>query len=140
MALTRLERAQAWILSACMGVLFALFRLLSPRRSRGLIKLLPVTNPLLMMSAMQLAQRIRRREVRRLPGTGLYVLIYFTRETTFPECFHLYGSGAVGLKGAANGKRPEWAIFLFIRHVWTPGRVAAAFATDNGDSNKIPKS
>jgi hypothetical protein len=24
--------------------------------------------------------------------------------------------------------------------VWTPGRVAAAFATDNGDPNKIPNS
>ncbi|CAB1351521.1 unnamed protein product [Coregonus sp. 'balchen'] len=63
MALTRLERAQAWILSACMGVLFALFRLLAPRLSGGFTKLQPVTNPLLMMSAMQLAQRIRRREV-----------------------------------------------------------------------------
>lgn len=105
MALTRLERAQAWILSACTGVLFALFRLLSPRRSRGFTKLIPVTNPLLMMSAMQLAQRIRRREVRRLPGTGLNVVIYFTRETTFPDCFQLYSSGAVGLNGAANDKK-----------------------------------
>ncbi|KAM9406332.1 fatty-acid amide hydrolase 2-A-like isoform 1-T1 [Salvelinus alpinus] len=73
MALTRLERAQVWILSACTGVLFALFRLLSPRRSRGFTKLLPVTNPLLMMSAMQLAQRIRRREVSSVEVVQAYI-------------------------------------------------------------------
>ncbi|XP_029616195.1 fatty-acid amide hydrolase 2-B [Salmo trutta] len=73
MALTRLERAQAWILSACTGVLFALFRLLSPRRSRGFTKLIPVTNPLLMMSAMQLAQRIRRREVSSVEVVQAYI-------------------------------------------------------------------
>uniref|UniRef100_A0A6Q2Z2H4 Amidase domain-containing protein n=1 Tax=Esox lucius TaxID=8010 RepID=A0A6Q2Z2H4_ESOLU len=74
MSLTRIERAQAWILRACMGVLFALFQLLSPRRSTGSTKLPPVSNPLLLMSAMQLSQKIRRREVRRIPRTWRFVL------------------------------------------------------------------
>ena len=29
-------------------------------------------------------------------------------------------------------------LYYVIRFVWTPGRVAAAFATANGDPNKIP--
>ncbi|KAL0970165.1 hypothetical protein UPYG_G00238270 [Umbra pygmaea] len=73
MALTRIERAQAWILRAFMGVLFALFRLLAPRRSAGSAKLPPVTNPLLLMSAMQLSQRIRRREVSSVDVVQAYI-------------------------------------------------------------------
>lgn len=63
MAFTVLERINAWLLEACMGVLFVMFKLLSPRPSGQPRKLPPVTNPLLTMSAMQLAEKIRRREV-----------------------------------------------------------------------------
>ncbi|KAJ8008476.1 hypothetical protein DPEC_G00105210 [Dallia pectoralis] len=63
MSLTGIERAQAWIMRVFMGVLFALFRILSPWRSAEFRGLPPVSNPLLLMSAMQLSQKIRRREV-----------------------------------------------------------------------------
>ncbi|XP_034020851.1 fatty-acid amide hydrolase 2-B [Thalassophryne amazonica] len=64
MALSRLEKAQAWLLRAVMGVLFALFRLFSPRRpAESVKKLPPVRSPLLLASATELARKIRRREV-----------------------------------------------------------------------------
>ncbi|KAM6949052.1 fatty-acid amide hydrolase 2-B [Aplochiton taeniatus] len=73
MACSRLERAQAWVLSALMGVLFALFRVLSPRESGGSKKLPPVNNPLLTTSAKQLAHKIRRREVSSVEVVQAYI-------------------------------------------------------------------
>ncbi|KAM4612217.1 fatty-acid amide hydrolase 2-B [Polymixia lowei] len=72
MALSRLERAQAWLLTALMGVLFALFRLLSPRRP-DTRKLPPVSSPLLTLSATQLAQKIRRRELSSVEVVQAYI-------------------------------------------------------------------
>lgn len=64
MALSRLEKVQVWLFKAFMGALFALFRLLSPLRA-GVSgkKLPPVGDPLLLLSATQLAKKIRRKEV-----------------------------------------------------------------------------
>ena len=62
MALSLLERVQAWLLRALMGALFGLFKVLSPRTCDRR-KLPPVENPLLTVSAVQLARKIRRREV-----------------------------------------------------------------------------
>lgn len=64
MALSRLEKVQVWLFKAFMGVLFALFRLCSPLRA-GVSgkKLPPVGDPLLLLSATQLAKKIRRKEV-----------------------------------------------------------------------------
>lgn len=63
MALTRFERFQAWILRTFKKVLLVLYQLLASRPSDGSSKLAPITNPLLMVSAIQLAQKIRLREV-----------------------------------------------------------------------------
>ncbi|XP_042258355.1 fatty-acid amide hydrolase 2-B [Thunnus maccoyii] len=72
MALSRLERAQVWLFKAVMGVLFALFRFLSPRRPAPR-KLPPVNNPLLVLSATQLAKKIRRREVSSVEVVQVYI-------------------------------------------------------------------
>ena len=63
MALTRLEVVRAWLLRTLMGFFYGLFVLLSSRPPSGSRKLPPVANPLLTMSATQLAHKIRRREV-----------------------------------------------------------------------------
>ncbi|XP_064199809.1 fatty-acid amide hydrolase 2-B isoform X1 [Anguilla rostrata] len=64
MALTRFERFQAWILRTFKKVLLVLYQLLASRPSDGSSKkLAPITNPLLMVSGIQLAQKIRLREV-----------------------------------------------------------------------------
>lgn len=72
MALTLLEKAQVWLFKALMGALFAVIQLLSPRKpvvSRRQVS--PVENPLLLVSATQLAKKIRRKEVRiRSQGQG----------------------------------------------------------------------
>ncbi|XP_068164376.1 fatty-acid amide hydrolase 2-A-like isoform X2 [Antennarius striatus] len=68
------ERAAAWVFKAVTGVLFALFRLLSPRRddvSRNRVP--PVSNPLLLLSATQLAKKIRRREVSSVEVVQAYI-------------------------------------------------------------------
>lgn len=71
MALTLLEKAQVWLFKALIGALFAFIQLLSPRKpvvSRRQVS--PVDNPLLLVSATQLAKKIRRKEVRiRSEGT-----------------------------------------------------------------------
>lgn len=71
MALTLLEKAQVWLVKALMGAFFAFIQLLSPRKpvvSRRQVP--PVDNPLLLVSATQLAKKIRRKEVSiRLEGT-----------------------------------------------------------------------
>ncbi|XP_035473480.1 fatty-acid amide hydrolase 2-B [Scophthalmus maximus] len=75
MASTRLERAQTWLLKAALGALFALFRLLSPRAPAAGSgkKLPPVSEPLLLVSATQLAKKIRRREVSSVEVVQAYV-------------------------------------------------------------------
>ncbi|XP_049423477.1 fatty-acid amide hydrolase 2-B [Epinephelus fuscoguttatus] len=74
MALSRLEKAQVWLYKALMGVLFMLFRLLSPRRpAMSGKKLPPVSNPLLVMSATQLAKKIRRKEVSSVEVVRAYI-------------------------------------------------------------------
>ncbi|XP_070785951.1 fatty-acid amide hydrolase 2-A-like [Enoplosus armatus] len=74
MALSRLEKAQVWLFKAVMGVLFVLFRLFSPRRSvMSGKKLPPVRNPLLLVSATQLAKKIRRKEVSSVEVVQAYI-------------------------------------------------------------------
>ncbi|KAM8900465.1 fatty-acid amide hydrolase 2-B-like isoform 2-T2 [Spinachia spinachia] len=75
MALTRLEKVQVWLLKAAAGVLFALFRLLSPRSGApsGRRKLPPVGSPLLLMSATRLAHKIRRKEVSSVQVVRAYI-------------------------------------------------------------------
>ncbi|XP_061108104.1 fatty-acid amide hydrolase 2-B [Conger conger] len=73
MALTRFERLQAWILRTFSKVLLVLFRLLAPRPSDGSSKLAPITNPLLMVSGTQLAQKIRIREVSSVEVVQAYI-------------------------------------------------------------------
>uniref|UniRef100_A0A7N9AYM5 Fatty acid amide hydrolase 2b n=1 Tax=Mastacembelus armatus TaxID=205130 RepID=A0A7N9AYM5_9TELE len=64
MALSPLEKIQVWLFKAIAGLLFVIFRLFSPRRI-GLSekRVPPVNNPLLLISATQLARKIRRKEV-----------------------------------------------------------------------------
>lgn len=71
MTLSRLERLQVWIFKAVMGVLFAVFRLFSPAVSGE--KLPPVRNPLLLISATQLAKKIRRKEVSSVEVVQAYI-------------------------------------------------------------------
>ncbi|XP_036407520.1 fatty-acid amide hydrolase 2-B [Megalops cyprinoides] len=73
MALTRFERFQAWLLRTFLSVLFFFFRLLEPRRSGGSSRLAPITNPLLMVSGMKLAQKIRHREVTSVEVVQAYI-------------------------------------------------------------------
>lgn len=74
MALRRLEKAQVWLSKAVMGLLFMLFRLLSPRStSMPGKKLPPVSDPLLLASATQLAKKIRRKEVSSVEVVRAYI-------------------------------------------------------------------
>ncbi|XP_064193916.1 fatty-acid amide hydrolase 2-A-like [Anguilla rostrata] len=73
MALTRLERFLTWVLRAFVAFLFAAFQLLAPRQSDGSSKLPPITNPLLMISGIQLAQKIRRKEVMSVEVVQAYI-------------------------------------------------------------------
>lgn len=74
MALSGLEKVQMWLYKAVMGVLFMLFRLLSPRRpAESKKKLPPIRNPLLVQSAMQLAKKIRRKEVSSVEVVQAYI-------------------------------------------------------------------
>ncbi|GLD53845.1 fatty-acid amide hydrolase 2 [Lates japonicus] len=74
MALTRLEKAQVWLFKAVMGVFMMLFRVFSPRRPAVSDKKLPpVRNPLLFVSATQLAKKIRRKEVSSVEVVQAYI-------------------------------------------------------------------
>ncbi|XP_022619857.1 fatty-acid amide hydrolase 2 [Seriola dumerili] len=74
MALSRLEKAQVWLFKAVMGVLFTFYRLFSPRRPALSGKRLPpVNNPLLVVSATQLARKIRRKEVSSVEVVQAYI-------------------------------------------------------------------
>uniref|UniRef100_A0A8C5CGF8 Fatty acid amide hydrolase 2b n=1 Tax=Gadus morhua TaxID=8049 RepID=A0A8C5CGF8_GADMO len=72
MALSLLERVQAWLFRALMGALFGLFQALSSRTCDRR-KLPPIENPLLTLSAVQLARKIRRREVTSLEVVQAYI-------------------------------------------------------------------
>ncbi|XP_078132397.1 fatty-acid amide hydrolase 2-B [Sander vitreus] len=72
--LSLLEKAQVWLFKAVFGVLFTLFRLLSPRRPvMSGKKLPPISNPLLFVSATQLAKKIRRKEVSSVEVVRAYI-------------------------------------------------------------------
>ncbi|KAE8279205.1 Fatty-acid amide hydrolase 2-A [Larimichthys crocea] len=74
MALTLLEKIKVWLFKAVMGVFYGLFLLLSPRRDAlSGKKLPPVTNPLLLVSAAQLAKKIRRKEVSSVEVVQAYI-------------------------------------------------------------------
>uniref|UniRef100_A0A3Q2VP46 Fatty acid amide hydrolase 2b n=1 Tax=Haplochromis burtoni TaxID=8153 RepID=A0A3Q2VP46_HAPBU len=74
MALSRLERAQVWLLKAVTEVLVIVFRFFSPRRpALSGKKLPPVRNSLLLMSATQLAKKIRRKEVSSVEVVQAYI-------------------------------------------------------------------
>ncbi|KAJ8247911.1 hypothetical protein GJAV_G00251990 [Gymnothorax javanicus] len=73
MALNRFERFLAWVLRACMGCLFSLFQLLAPRQTKGSSKLPSISDPLLMMSGIQLARKIRRKEVTSVEVVQAYI-------------------------------------------------------------------
>lgn len=63
-----MEKLLALLFWAVIGLLFKVFRVLSRRNSAAPVRQLPsVTNPLLLISATQLAKKIRRREVRMRP-------------------------------------------------------------------------
>ncbi|XP_068611727.1 fatty-acid amide hydrolase 2-A-like [Brachionichthys hirsutus] len=64
----------AWSFRAAVGILFALFRLFSPRRDDASRKSLPpVGEPLLLLSATQLARKIRRKEVSSVEVVQAYI-------------------------------------------------------------------
>lgn len=74
MALSRLEQVQIWLIRAVLGVLFMLFRLLYPRTPAvSGKKLPPVDSPLLVLSATQLAKKIRRKEVSSVEVVRAYI-------------------------------------------------------------------
>ncbi|XP_028986848.1 fatty-acid amide hydrolase 2-B [Betta splendens] len=74
MAVSFLERAQAWLFKALMGVLLAFFQMFSsPKPGVSSKKLPPVDNPLLLMSATQLATKIRRKEVSSVEVVQAYI-------------------------------------------------------------------
>uniref|UniRef100_A0A8C7XHG4 Fatty acid amide hydrolase 2b n=1 Tax=Oryzias sinensis TaxID=183150 RepID=A0A8C7XHG4_9TELE len=63
MALSLLERAQVCFFRAFAALFFRLFQLFSGRAASSRNKLPPVSNPLLLLPATQLARKIRRKEV-----------------------------------------------------------------------------
>ncbi|KAM6909571.1 fatty-acid amide hydrolase 2-B [Xenentodon cancila] len=64
MGLSRLEKAQVWLLKAVSALFLVVFRFFSPRKAAGSGKKLPpVSNPLLLLPATRLAKKIRRKEV-----------------------------------------------------------------------------
>lgn len=74
MSLSRVEKLQVWLFRTLMGALFALFRLMSTRRPAvSGKKLPPVSNPLLLVSASQLAKKIRRKEVSSVEVVQAYI-------------------------------------------------------------------
>ncbi|KAK2899891.1 fatty-acid amide hydrolase 2-B isoform X2 [Channa argus] len=74
MALSLLQKAQVWLFGAVTGVLLVLFQLFSSRKPGTSGKKLPsVSNPLLLQSAMQLARKIRRKEVSSVEVVQAYI-------------------------------------------------------------------
>ncbi|XP_037531630.1 fatty-acid amide hydrolase 2-B [Nematolebias whitei] len=72
MALSRLERAQTWLFRTVTGFFFMVFQFFSPRRAAAK-KLPPVSSPLLLLSATQLAKKIRRKEVSSVEVVQAYI-------------------------------------------------------------------
>ncbi|CAG12809.1 unnamed protein product, partial [Tetraodon nigroviridis] len=74
MAPTAVEKLLALLFWAAVGLLFAVFRVLSrPNAAAPVRKLPPVANPLLLLSATQLAKKIRRREVSSVEVVQAYI-------------------------------------------------------------------
>lgn len=61
MGLSAGERILQWLIRAVSGFFCALFVLVSPRRKAETVP--PVTEPLLLIPAVQLAEKIRRKQV-----------------------------------------------------------------------------
>ncbi|XP_043100043.1 fatty-acid amide hydrolase 2-B isoform X1 [Puntigrus tetrazona] len=72
MALTIGERVERFLLVLLPGLFLALFRLVSPGTKRPK-HLPPIKNPLLTLSAVQLAEKIRRREVTSVEVVQAYI-------------------------------------------------------------------
>ncbi|XP_068164912.1 fatty-acid amide hydrolase 2-A-like [Antennarius striatus] len=70
-----LEKIQVWLFKLVTGVLFALFQLFTRQRKDGASrsKVSPVGNPLLLLSATQVAKKIRRREVSSVEVVQAYI-------------------------------------------------------------------
>ncbi|XP_017574263.1 fatty-acid amide hydrolase 2-B [Pygocentrus nattereri] len=73
MGLTVGERIQKWLLRAVSGFFFAAFRLFSRPEPVRPAKVPPVRNPLLTLPAVQLAEKIRRREVTSVEVVQAYI-------------------------------------------------------------------
>ncbi|XP_051757644.1 fatty-acid amide hydrolase 2-A [Ctenopharyngodon idella] len=73
MALNRFERFLSRLLRAVMWMLFAVFKLFAPQQRHGVSRLPPINNPLLLLSAMQLARKIRRKEVTSVEVVQAYI-------------------------------------------------------------------
>ncbi|XP_027034070.2 fatty-acid amide hydrolase 2-B isoform X1 [Tachysurus fulvidraco] len=71
MSLTAGERLLQWLFRAVSGFFCALFVLVSPRRKAE--KVPPVTEKLLLISAMQLAEKIRRKQVSSVDVVQAYI-------------------------------------------------------------------
>ncbi|XP_003978609.2 fatty-acid amide hydrolase 2-B [Takifugu rubripes] len=73
MAPSGLEKVLASLFWAVIGLLFAVFRVLSRKTAAPAAKLPSVRNPLLLVSATQLAKKIRRREVLSVEVVQAYI-------------------------------------------------------------------
>ncbi|XP_059210584.1 fatty-acid amide hydrolase 2-A-like [Centropristis striata] len=73
MALSRLEKIKAWFLRAALGFFELLLRLFIPRSPVSGKKLPAVRSPLLLLSATQLAKKIRRKEVSSVEVVQAYI-------------------------------------------------------------------
>ncbi|XP_053485494.1 fatty-acid amide hydrolase 2-B [Ictalurus furcatus] len=71
MGLTAGERILQWLIRAVSGFLCALFVLVSPRRKAETVP--PVTEPLLLIPAVQLAEKIRRKQVSSVDVVQAYI-------------------------------------------------------------------
>lgn len=89
MGLTVGERVMQWLFHAVSGFFYALFVLVSPRRKAE--KLPPVTDPLLLIPAVQLAEKIRRRQVCTSAHTA-----HITSPNTTGEPNHFHHSAKLG--------------------------------------------
>ncbi|XP_077355615.1 fatty-acid amide hydrolase 2-B [Festucalex cinctus] len=73
MALTGTERLQKWVFDAFLAVCFLLYRFVFSRPIENKRNVPPISNPLLAVSATQLAGRIRRREVSSVEVVQAYI-------------------------------------------------------------------
>ncbi|XP_015230938.1 PREDICTED: fatty-acid amide hydrolase 2 [Cyprinodon variegatus] len=73
MALSLLEKAQAWLFRAVATFFFTIFQFFRTTAASAKKKLPPVINPLLLQSATQLAKKIRRKEVSSVEVVQAYI-------------------------------------------------------------------